>query len=193
MLDMNLYALVVWATCRKASGKYPLRFLSCRPCSLTPSYCNMDYIFFSAIVPVLFLSVIISYDIACQWKLNLPKRIAKLPEHLRVPLAVVASSFLFGIPKFHAPAHSTSCAIPHSLNLMPGVGRTDGEGIERNWSEINRVTNSTKEMGPGARHDTLDDHFGHHNFRKLVGLGKYQSRLSTPTLTATKDTYSVAD
>ena len=76
---------------------------------------------------------------------------------------------------------------------MPGVGRTDGEGIERNWSEINRVANSTKEMGPGARHDTLDDHFGHHNFRKLVGLGKYQSRLSTPTLTATKDTYSVAD
>ena len=56
---------------------------------------------------------------------------------------------------------------------MPGVGRTDGEGIERNWSEINRVANSTKEMGPGARHDTIDDHFGHHNFRKFVGLGKY--------------------
>ncbi|KAI6151215.1 hypothetical protein BKA82DRAFT_3975358 [Pisolithus tinctorius] len=134
-------------------------------------YCNMDYIFFSAIFPFLLLSMVISYDIACQWKLNLARRIDQLPEHLRLPLAVVASSFVFGIPKFHAPAHSASCAIPHSLNLLPGVGRTDGEGVERNWSEINRVANSTKEMTPGARHDTIDDHFGHHNFRKLVGLG----------------------
>ena len=52
----------------------------------------MDYIFFSAITPILFLSVIISYDIACQWKLNLARRIDKLPEHLRVPLAFVVSS-----------------------------------------------------------------------------------------------------
>ena len=133
----------------------------------------MNYIFFSAIIPVIFLSIIIPCDIACQWKLNLPKRIAKLPEHLCVPLAVIASLFLFSIPKFHAPAHSTSCAIPHSLNLMLGVGRTDGEGIECNWLEINHIANSTKEMGPGTQHDTLDDHFGHHKFRKLVGLGKY--------------------
>ncbi|KAF8210729.1 hypothetical protein K438DRAFT_1570057 [Mycena galopus ATCC 62051] len=26
-------------------------------------------------------------------------------------------------------------------------------------------------MGPGARHDTLDDHWGHWNWQKLVGLG----------------------
>ncbi|KAG1869682.1 hypothetical protein C8R48DRAFT_746879 [Suillus tomentosus] len=71
---------------------------------------------------------------------------------------------------FHAPAHEEKCSTPHSLNLMPGVGRTDGEGIERNWAEMNRVANSTKEMGPGSRHDTLDDHFGHHNWRKLTGL-----------------------
>ncbi|KIN97248.1 hypothetical protein M404DRAFT_16790 [Pisolithus tinctorius Marx 270] len=94
----------------------------------------------------------------------------QLPEHLHLPLTVVVSSFVFGIPKFHAPAHSASCAIPHSLNLLPGVGRTDGEGVEHNWLEINHVANSTKEMTPGARHDTIDDHFGHHNFRKLVGL-----------------------
>ncbi|KAJ7871245.1 hypothetical protein B0H14DRAFT_2257556, partial [Mycena olivaceomarginata] len=27
-------------------------------------------------------------------------------------------------------------------------------------------------MGPGARHDTLDDHWGHWNWRELVGLGE---------------------
>ncbi|EDR07938.1 uncharacterized protein LACBIDRAFT_327111 [Laccaria bicolor S238N-H82] len=39
------------------------------------------------------------------------------------------------------------------------------------WAKLNRVANSTKEMGPGSRHDTLDDHFGHHNFRKYVAFG----------------------
>ena len=38
---------------------------------------------------------------------------------------------------------------------------------------MNRVANSTKEMGPGSRHDTLDDHFGHHNWRKYILLGKF--------------------
>ena len=28
-------------------------------------------------------------------------------------------------------------------------------------------------MGPGSRHDTLDDHFGHHNWRKYISLGKF--------------------
>ncbi|KAI6020717.1 hypothetical protein BKA83DRAFT_28289 [Pisolithus microcarpus] len=137
----------------------------------TEGYCNMDYIFFSAICPFLFLTVVISYDITCQWKLNLTQRIDQLPNHLHVPLTVVASSFMFGIPKFHVPAHAALCAIPHSLNLMPGAGCTDGKAVEHNWSEINCVTNSTKEMGCGAWHDTIDNHIGHCNFRKLVGLG----------------------
>ncbi|KAG2101825.1 uncharacterized protein F5147DRAFT_746912 [Suillus discolor] len=133
-------------------------------------YANMDFIFFSSIMPLL-LSVVISYDIACQWKINLTKRINKLPEHLQIPAAVALATFIFGIPKFHCPAHEEKCAIPHSLNLIPGIGRTDGEGIERNWAEMNRVANSTKEMGPSSRHDVLDDHFGHHNWRKYTGLG----------------------
>ncbi|KAG2126618.1 hypothetical protein DEU56DRAFT_872880 [Suillus clintonianus] len=94
-------------------------------------YANMDFIFFSSIIPLLLLSVVISYDIACQWKLNLAKRMNELPEHLQMPAAVTLAAFIFGIPKFHC------------------VGRTDGEGIERNWAEMNRVANSTKEMGAG--------------------------------------------
>ncbi|KAG1844094.1 hypothetical protein C8R48DRAFT_750896 [Suillus tomentosus] len=133
-------------------------------------FCNMDFIFFSAIIPLLLLNIVISYDVACQWKVNLLNRMNRLPRNMRIPDALATTMFMFGIPKFHASAHDDRCAIPHSLNLMPGVGRTDGEGIERNWAEINRVANSTKEMGPGARHDTLDDHFGHHNWRKFVGL-----------------------
>ncbi|KAG1901792.1 uncharacterized protein F5891DRAFT_1221419 [Suillus fuscotomentosus] len=122
-------------------------------------------------MPLLLLSVVISYDIACQWKINLTKRMDDLPEHPQILAAVALAAFMFGIPKFHCPAHEEKCAIPHSLNLMPGVGRTDGEGIERNWAEMNHVANSTKEMGPGSRHNVLNDHFGYHNWSKYTGLG----------------------
>ncbi|KAG2092145.1 uncharacterized protein F5147DRAFT_748044 [Suillus discolor] len=133
-----------------------------------------------AIIPLLLLNVVISYNVACQWKINLFERMDWLPENMRIPVAFATTAFRFAIPKFHASAHEDSCAILHSLNLMPGVGRTDGEGIERNWVEINRVANSTKEIGPGAQHDTLDDHFGHHNWRKFVGLGlSLQKKLIT--------------
>lgn len=133
----------------------------------------MDFIFFLSIMPLLLLSIVISYDIACQWKINLAKRMDNLPEHLQISAAVALATFMFGIPKFHCPAHEEKCVIPHSLNLMPGVGRTDGEGIERNWAEMNRVANSTKEMGPGSRHDVLNNHFGYHNWSKYTGLGKF--------------------
>ncbi|KAG2045963.1 hypothetical protein BDR06DRAFT_985710 [Suillus hirtellus] len=93
-------------------------------------YANMDYIFFSTITPLLLLSVVISYDIACQWKLNLLKRMLALPGDIQIPVVTAVAVFLFAVPKFHAPAHEEKCSTPHSLNLMPGVGRTDGEGIE---------------------------------------------------------------
>ncbi|SJL14298.1 uncharacterized protein ARMOST_17754 [Armillaria ostoyae] len=43
--------------------------------------------------------------------------------------------------------------------------------IERTWAVVNAIVWSMKEMGPGSRHDTLDDHFAYHNFVKLIGLG----------------------
>ncbi|EEC00016.1 hypothetical protein MPER_00146, partial [Moniliophthora perniciosa FA553] len=57
------------------------------------------------------------------------------------------------------------------LNYAVGVGRTDGEGVERNWAGQGPIATSTTEMGPGSRHDTLDDHWGHWNWKKLTGLG----------------------
>jgi hypothetical protein len=52
------------------------------------------------------------------------------------------------------------------------MARTDGENPERWWAHINPVSMSTKEMGPGARQDTLDDHASAWNFRKVTGFGK---------------------
>ncbi|KAJ8495283.1 hypothetical protein ONZ45_g12926 [Pleurotus djamor] len=112
--------------------------------------------------------IMVIYDIACQWKVNFLSRMSALPTKLHIP---PSTSLSFAIPKCHAPAHQASCQAPHSLNLMPGAGRTDGEGIERDWSMLNAAANSTREMGLGSRHDTLDDLFAYHNWQKTTGLG----------------------
>lgn len=125
-------------------------------------------------MPLLGLTLICSYDIACQWKINFKSRMVDLPSSLQLTPDTL-NTMSFGIPKFHGPAHELKCQAPHSLNLMAGVGRTDGEGIERNWSEMNGVASSTTEMGPGSRHDTLDDHFNHRNFQKYIKMGEPSS------------------
>ena len=140
------------------------------------SYCNIDYVFLSALT-VAVLTMVLTYDVNCIYKLHFWDRMKQMPDSLRLEQGHFDLSF--GVPKFHLPSHKLACQAPHSLNLMPGVGRTDGEGIERNWAEINAVANSTKEMGPGLRHDTLDDHFGHHNWRKLLAWVSFVAACSS--------------
>jgi hypothetical protein len=79
----------------------------------------------------------------------------------------------YKVPKFHLPPHVPACQAPFSFNFATGVGRTDGEGVERNWSWLNGAAASTSQMGPGSRHDTLDDYMGFSNFRKVTELGKF--------------------
>ncbi|KAF7972629.1 hypothetical protein HWV62_17380 [Athelia sp. TMB] len=95
-------------------------------------YANMDYIFFSSIVGITLL-ITISYDIVCQWKINLNSRISKLPKVLHPPpagpnLLPFHERTSAGIPVWHAAAHEDRCRVGHSLRHLPGVGHTDGEG-----------------------------------------------------------------
>ncbi|KAK0436074.1 uncharacterized protein EV420DRAFT_1652703 [Desarmillaria tabescens] len=58
-----------------------------------------------------------------------------------------------------------------SPSISPAkVGRTDGEAPEHGWAATNALAASTKEMGPGTHRDTLDDHFGDYNWRKVIIL-----------------------
>jgi hypothetical protein len=96
---------------------------------------------------------------------------AEMPECLQFDHEARQITFL--VPKFHLPAHILACHIAYSFNLTPNVGRTDGEGVERGWASLNPLATSTKEMGPGSRRDTIDDHFSDANWKKFVGLGWY--------------------
>ncbi|KAH7919139.1 hypothetical protein BV22DRAFT_1134058 [Leucogyrophana mollusca] len=143
-------------------------------------YINMDYLFFSTLrgSPLRVLNV--SYDIACQWHKKLWSRMQLLSPSFHVDIGNKVINFL--VPKFHLPAHIPECQTAFSFNFMKGVGRTDGEAPERGWSNINPVASSTKEMGPGARRDTLDDHFGDWNWKKVVALGRTMLRKSNEAL-----------
>lgn len=116
---------------------------------------------------MLFL-ITISYDIACQWGANFTTRMNAMPSSLQMS---VWTTILFLVPKFHLPAHVTKCHAPFSFNYARGVGRTDGEGVERNWSILNKIAPSVSMMGPGGRWDTIDDFCNYSNWRKTINLG----------------------
>ncbi|KIJ12364.1 hypothetical protein PAXINDRAFT_163929 [Paxillus involutus ATCC 200175] len=133
-------------------------------------YMNMDYLFFSTLRHNSVDVLNVSYDIACQWNKHLWARMSNFP--LSMQLTLINKNIRFFVPKFHLPAHIDQCQTTFSFNFLPGVGRTDGEAPERGWANINPTAASTKEMGPGARCDTLDDHFGHWNWKKISLLGE---------------------
>ncbi|KDR83151.1 hypothetical protein GALMADRAFT_134646 [Galerina marginata CBS 339.88] len=138
-------------------------------------YPNMDYIFGSVIRLFLLIHLIlISYDISCQWIINLLKRHAEhWPPEIQIPETV---KLIPAIPKLHEPSHSGSDHQTFSFNTIPGVGETDGECIERLWGPHNILGNATKTQGPGSRQDVLDDHFNFWNWEKYVGFGRTLAR-----------------
>jgi hypothetical protein len=131
----------------------------------------MDFIVFFSLIGAMARLILFSYDIACQWSRHLPKRLSQLTENMRLAHDQLQAA-RYVIPKFHIYAHGISCQSRFSLNFLPFMARTNGEDPERWWAHINPVSMSTKEMGPGARLDTLDDHAASWNWRKITGFGR---------------------
>ncbi|KAJ7478021.1 hypothetical protein B0H11DRAFT_1726119 [Mycena galericulata] len=147
-----------------------------RPCAvgdlqLGERYINMDYMFFRSVAGTDLVRFFVSYDIACQWHINIWRRmLAYQNETITIDGAGKYVTFL--VPKFHLPAHIEACNLKFSFNLTRYVGLTDGEAPERGWANTNPLANSTKEMSPGSRRDTLDDHFNDWNHKKIIALGE---------------------
>lgn len=141
----------------------------------------MDYILMSAVKGFGLQQLTISYDIACQWKKNFEERMARLPEDLRLELDTIDVET--GLPVWHALAHEDFCASRNSLNYIPGVGRSDGEGVERLWSVLNGSSFHSKEMGLGNRADTIEDKLDAHNYQKNLGQGVCSVVVKKPLLT----------
>jgi hypothetical protein len=133
----------------------------------------MDYITGYVIRFLALLMIFVSYDIACQWFVNLKDR---MDEHWPEEIQPIHHTTLIpAVPKLHEPSHDKLGHEQYSFNFIPGVGATDGECIERIWAGHNALGNSTKTAGPGNRQDTLDDHFSFWNWEKYVSLGNFFS------------------
>ncbi len=134
-------------------------------------YVNMDYILASTLVSVPLSHLLIIYDIACQWSKKMRTRFLELRSAIDIDLSGVKVTT--AIPKGHIKAHGKACQSVFSLNYLPGSARTDGEGVERDWAHMNGLTASTREMGPGNRQETLDDHWDSWNWQKVIKLGTF--------------------
>ena len=132
----------------------------------------MDFIIFYSLIGTVLQLLVFSYDIVCQWHRNLPKRISQLPQVMQISPKQLRSAH-FVIPKFHIYAHGLSCQTRYLLNFLPYMARINGEDPERWWAHINPVSMSTKEMGPGAWLDTIDDHARAWNWNKITGFSKF--------------------
>ncbi|KAM6501762.1 hypothetical protein JOM56_001739 [Amanita muscaria] len=130
-------------------------------------YCNVDYTVLSSLVGVDLPRIVITYDIACQWSKNFLRRMEEFPAYMRLRSGTEIN---VGIPSWHINGHGAACRSNFSLGYMKGMGRTCGEEIETSWAQTNALGTSTREMGPGARHETLNDQWGGFNFRKITGF-----------------------
>ncbi|KAJ7450436.1 hypothetical protein FB451DRAFT_1566624 [Mycena latifolia] len=152
-------------------------------------YANMDYIVMAALAGFCLMLLTISYDIGCQWKIHLPERNERLPKNVRLPLKDV--QIQYGLPVWHAASHNEDCRNANSLSLKPGVGKSDGEGVERVWSVLNPIAFSTKDAGRGQRADVIEGKIDNHNWLKNVGEGEALQRKLVVAI-AERDTQVVA-
>lgn len=132
-----------------------------------PRYVNSDYAISNAMKRMKNLKeIVLSYDIACQYCKNFVSRLKASPF-----LHLTDAEILFLIPKFHLAGHKEECRFQYSFNHAKGVGRTDGEGIERLWSHHNPLSGSTSKMNRGFRLDTINLHLEDWNLGKMRRMG----------------------
>ncbi|KAI0323812.1 hypothetical protein GY45DRAFT_1349685 [Cubamyces sp. BRFM 1775] len=141
-----------------------------RPCSVGDlqkgeRYVNMDYLLHSSLATTSIPSLTVSYDIACQYSVNLQCRFGMYQYG-----TLADRTIRWVIPKFHISAHQESCRANYSLHYLPECANVDGEAVKRGWALSNLAAPSTKEMGPGSRRDTLDDIFADQNWYKVTRL-----------------------
>jgi hypothetical protein len=130
----------------------------------------MDYCILSALMLCGLIRIIVTYDIACQWAKNFALRMKTYPESMRINLE--QTEVRTAVPSFHIRAHGLQCQELYSLVFMLWAAHTVGEEVETGWAHMNLAASSIQEMSPGNRQETLDDHWGGWNFRKIITFRK---------------------
>ncbi|EIW55155.1 uncharacterized protein TRAVEDRAFT_130935, partial [Trametes versicolor FP-101664 SS1] len=116
-----------------------------------------------------------TYDINCQYMINLRKRLADygvVLAEIDGLESTVLPQIIAGVGKYHLSMHTKECRHKYSMHFLPGACMFDGEPMERIWAILNALALRTKEMSGGHRHDVLNEHFEDMNIRRLQILVK---------------------
>jgi Kyakuja-Dileera-Zisupton transposase len=132
----------------------------------------MDFIIFSAILGTALLMITFSYDICCQWSRNVKKRMPQLPAYMHLKKKILRAAKIV-LPKLHLHNHGKKCQLNLNLNFLRWSAQSDLEDPERWWAHLNPLSMSTREMGEGARQDTINDHALAWNWRKITRFGEF--------------------
>lgn len=73
----------------------------------------------------------------------------------------------------HAHGHTVACQLRFGLWFLPGVGMSDGEGVERLWSLVNALALRTREMSAGHPHEVLCHYYNDLNIRRVLRMREW--------------------
>ena len=130
----------------------------------------IDYAFVHAInyVP-LSPSVLLLYDIMCQYSIHFRDRIEEMEAFLKLPQGFCAK---IGIGLFHVHGHMKTCFARYAPTFIVGAGMLDGEVVETLWSPLNHTSSSARAMTWYHRQEYLDAHMADSNWLKLIRMGE---------------------
>lgn len=121
-------------------------------------------------------SVLVCYDVACQYSVHFPKRCNDSPI-LRGILLLFTATVYWAIGKFHLGAHKEDCYPKYSLNHKEGSGRKDGEDAERDWADLQAVMFASRTGTLPTREEKVGNAMQYLNFRIIVCLGLFSFSL----------------
>lgn len=120
----------------------------------------------------------IHYDIMCHYVKHMWTRFQSIPSPTGPISRDLLGNFVASVPKFHLAGHVEACQAQFSLNNISGMGRLDGEGGERFWSNLNHASGSSSEKGPGSRIDAINLTMQQWTWCKTTGMGAYHDSTS---------------
>jgi hypothetical protein len=72
-----------------------------------------------------------------------------------------AGRLMLATTAMHAYGHQWACQLVYNPRLLPGLGLTDGEGVERLWSRLRKLIGITRSSG--VRPLILHSHYTHYS------------------------------
>ncbi|KAF9525828.1 hypothetical protein CPB83DRAFT_771325, partial [Crepidotus variabilis] len=118
-------------------------------------------------------SLLLIYDVMCQYKVHLGDRFDATPEHLQWPDSL--DTVLSAIGKFHVHTHQESCLYRYSPSYIPDAAQVAGEIVESLWARLNKISVSLRTASIQHRIEVLDDHMNNSNFKKIIHAGEHNA------------------